>query len=323
MPIGTFPVRVQSIGKESEEIKSYILADPSGEPLPEYLAGAHVDVYLENGLIRQFSLCGSDADRRHYRIGVLREVAGAGGSEYFFKHVKVGDMLTISEPKNLFKLSPDAQRHLLIAGGIGITPILSMIYQLERQNADYVIHYCARSLQAAAFRQDLKSLVPPNQLNFHFDGGDPKFGLDLKAILGAVIPGTHLYYCGPPSLMAAANAGSSHWPEGTVHCEHFSADSLDKSKIDASPGNGEFQVRLASSGSEFTIPSNRSIVEVLRENGVFVDTSCEEGFCGTCLTRYLEGEPMHRDQILDDDDRDEYVLICCARSKTPRLLLDL
>ncbi len=323
MPLRTFPVQVQSVGYETEWIRSFTLSDPGGNPLPPFSAGAHIDVYLGNGLIRQYSLCNSDADQSHYRIAVLRESPGSGGSAYMFDQVQVGDLLTVSEPKNLFKLAADAEHHLLIAGGIGITPILSMVQTLKREQASFVAHYCTRTPEDAAFRQELNDLVQQDRLIFHFDGGIPRNGIKLETVLSSVSTGTHLYYCGPPGLMAAAKAGSAHWPEGTVHCEHFSADSLEISTDDLNTGSGEFLVRVARSGAEFTVPSDKSIVEVLRENGIAVDTSCEEGFCGTCLTRYLDGEPEHRDQILDEEDHEEYVLICCARSKTPALTLDL
>lgn len=323
MPLRTFPVQVQSVDHETDEIRSYVLSDPDDKPLPPFHAGAHIDVYLGNGLIRQYSLCSSDNDQSHYKIAVLRETPGTGGSAYFFDQVHVGDLLTISEPKNLFKLAANAKHHLLIAGGIGITPILSMVQTLEREQANYVVHYCTRTPGGTAFRQELENQVQQGQLNLHFDGGNPENGINLNAVLNSVSAGTHLYYCGPPGLMEAAKTGSAHWPEGTVHCEHFSADSLEASPDDLSTGSGEFRVRIARSGTTFTVPAHKSIVDVLRENGICVDTSCEEGFCGTCLTRYLEGEPEHRDQILDEEDHEQYVLICCARSKTPELVLDL
>ena len=323
---GVFDVQVQSIGSETKAIRSYVLAHPERHSLPEFSAGAHIDVHLENGLIRQYSLCSCDADPSHYRIGVLRESPGTGGSEYLFDQVQVGDRLKISAPKNLFKLVPEAKHHLLIAGGIGITPLLSMVRKLERDKAKYTMHYCTRSPQDTAFREELQGLVHHGRLEFHFDGGNPEYGLDLQAALDNVPEGTHLYYCGPPGLMDAARKASCHWPTGTVHYEYFSTDSLDSLDVNARNDRAsakEFQIRVASSGESLTVLPHQTIVDVLRDNGYVVDTSCEEGICGTCLTRYLDGEPEHHDQILDESDRETYLTICCARSKTPELVLDL
>ena len=318
-----FKVRVRTIHYEAEDIRSYVLMDPDGAQLPEFKAGAHIDLHLENGLIRQYSLCNSSWERRFYLIGVLLEHPGTGGSEYIFNNIQVGDLLEISEPKHLFKLSSNAQRHLLIAGGIGITPILSMAYTLEQEKADYVFHYCTRAPEKTAYREEVENLVRHGSLQFHFDGGNPENGLDLKVALQEYQDGTHLYYCGPAPMMKAASEASAHWPSGTVHFEYFSAEGLETATPDSREPDAEFQIRLASSGSVYTVPAHKTIVDVLMENGIFVDTSCEDGFCGTCLTRYLEGEPEHRDEILDDEDHEEYLLICCARSRSPELLLDL
>lgn len=316
-------VRVQQIRFEAIDTISLLLADPSGAVLPDYMAGAHVDVHLPNGLIRQFSLCGPAADKHSYLLGILKESHGSGGSEFIHNNIRAGDLLEISEPKNMFKLSSLAERHLLIGGGIGITPILSMVYALEQQEAEYALHYCSKSPERTAFRREVADAVQHGKLHFHFDGGNPKNGLNVKAALRDHADGTHLYCCGPEGLMNAVRDFSSHWPAGTVHFEYFSQDALPASESDDTAEDTEFRIRLAGSGQVLTVPSYKTIVDVLRENGVFVETSCEDGFCGTCLTRYLEGEPIHRDEVLDDEDQEEYVLICCARSKSPELVLDL
>ncbi len=323
MPLNKLQVRVQQVRYEAVDVISLLLVDPCGAELPDYAAGAHIDVHLPNGLIRQFSLCGTPTNKHSYLFGILKEDPGTGGSKFIHENIQVGDLLEISEPKNLFKLSSRAERHLLIGGGIGITPILSMSYVLEQQKAEYILHYCSRSPEKTAFREELVDVVRHGQLCFHFDGGNPENGLDIKTELRNYVTGTHLYCCGPQGMMNAVRDFSSHWPVGTVHFEYFTQDALPSKESDEITEDSEFQIKLASDDRVFTVPAHKSIVDVLRENGIFIETSCEDGFCGTCLTRYLEGQPDHRDEVLDDEDQEEYVLICCARSKSPELVLDL
>ena len=316
-------VRVDSIKSETTDILNYVLVDPDGGELPEFAAGSHIDVHLGNGLIRQYSICGPEWDRRSYPIGVLLEHPGTGGSQFMHNNIKVGDILEVSDPKHLFKLNPQAQRHLLIAGGIGVTPLLAMAYSLERAKADYVFHYCTKSPEVTAYMDEITGLVKHGGLHLHFDGGNPKNGLDLKAILREYSEGTHLYYCGPSGMMNAAAEACSHWPKGTVHYEVFSTEGIESTKPERIGEDDEFQIKVSSTGAVYSVPSYKTIVDVLRENGFDIDTSCEDGFCGTCLTRYLEGEPDHRDEVLDEEDHEEYLLICCARSHTPEIVLDL
>ena len=323
MPLKKLNVRVQAVVYQTVDIKSYVLVDPQGAALPEFSAGAHIDVHLQNGLIRQYSLCGSSLDRYVYKIGVLKEKSGAGGSEFMHECVQVGQLLEISEPKHMFRLNAQADRHLLVAGGIGVTPILSMLHILEREQSDYIFHYCTRAAESTAFRSDIDALVRHGKVYMHFDGGNPAHGLNLRETLKQHTVGTHLYCCGPKGMMEAVKSASNHWPDGTVHFEYFSQESLSTVGDDQIASRKDFQIQIASTGEMMTVPASKSIVDVLRENGVFVDTSCEEGYCGTCLTRYLAGEPEHRDEVLDDEDHEDYVLICCARSYSEVLVLDL
>ncbi len=323
MTTSLIKVRVQVIRYEAEDILSFELADPAEVLLPQFVPGAHIDVHLKPGLIRQFSISSSPKELNRYRIAVLREKPGTGGSKYMHNEVKAGSLLEISQPKNMFKLNSAASRHILIAGGIGITPILAMAYELEESKSNYTIHYCTRSPEKTAFRSEIMELVKHGALQFYFDGGNPQQGLDMKACLRDYEDGMHLYFCGPPGLMKAAQELSAHWPKNSVHFEHFYIEGVVRPDDSAREENREFQIRLASNNKVYTVPVEKSIVEVLRENGIWVDTSCEEGFCGTCLTRYLDGEPEHRDMVLEEDDHKDYVLICCARSKTPELVLDL
>jgi ferredoxin-NADP reductase len=313
---GQMRLRVRSITYLAEAINSYELVDPRGRDLPRFTAGAHVCLRL-GGLMRDYSLWNDPAERRRYCIAVLREADRDGVSARLHDTIRVGDLVEVSPPRNDFRLDAGAERYLLIAGGIGITPIMSMIAELRRRRADFQLHYCARSPEAAAFLEELALLAAQGRVHFHYDGGDPSRGLDVASVLREPRAGTHLYYCGPAPLMVAAAEAAKEWPVGTVHCEDFTAPPTGFDE------DQPFRVRLARSGVEYDVAAGETIVDVLRSHGIAVRTSCELGYCGTCLTRYLAGEPEHRDQMLKEHDRERYVLICCARSRTPTLELDL
>ena len=310
-------LRIRSITYLAEAINGYELVDPRGRDLPRFAAGAHID-FRFGDLVRQYSLCNDPTERRRYCIAVLREDTSRGGSRRLHDTVRVGDLVEVSMPRNNFPLESAVERHLLIAGGIGIAPIMSMIAELQRRRADFQLHYCTRSAARTAFRDDLALIAADGRVHFHYDGGDPARGLDIRAVLRDPPQGTHLYYCGPAGLMAAAAEATKGWPAGTVHCEYFTAPPA-ASVVEDKP----FRVRLAKRGVEYEIPVGQTIVGVLRRHGIAVPTSCELGYCGACVTRYLAGEPDHRDQVLREYGRGRFVLICCARSKTPVLHLDL
>jgi ferredoxin-NADP reductase len=310
-------LRIRSITYLAEAINGYELVDPRGRDLPRFAAGAHIDLRFGD-LVRQYSLCNDPAERRRYCIAVLREDTSRGGSRRLHDTVRVGDLVEVSMPRNNFPLESAVERHLLIAGGIGIAPIMSMIAELQRRRADFQLHYCTRSAARTAFRDDLALIAADGRVHFHYDGGDPARGLDIRAVLRDPPQGTHLYYCGPAGLMAAAAEATKGWPAGTVHCEYFTAPPA-ASVVEDKP----FRVRLAKRGVEYEIPVGQTIVGVLRRHGIAVPTSCELGYCGACVTRYLAGEPDHRDQVLREYGRGRFVLICCARSKTPVLHLDI
>jgi ferredoxin-NADP reductase len=310
-------LRVRSITYLAEAINGYELVDPRGRDLPRFAAGAHVDLRFGD-FVRQYSLCNDPAERRRYCIAVLREEASRGGSRYVHDTIRIGDLIEVSMPRNNFPLESEAEQHLLIAGGIGIAPIMSMIAELQRRRADFQLHYCTRSAARTAFGDDLAPIAADGRVHFHYDGGDPARSLDIGALLRDPPAGAHLYYCGPAGLMAAAAEATKGWPAGTVHCEFFTAPPA-ASVVEDKP----FRVRLAKRGVEYEIPVGQTIVGVLRRHGIVVPTSCELGYCGACVTRYLAGEPDHRDQVLREYGRGRFVLICCARSKTPVLDLDL
>ena len=204
---------------------------------------------------------------------------------------------------------------------------MAMIYQLRRAGAAFQLHYCTRSPARTAFKSEITSLAADhNNVIFHYDGGVPANGLNIRRLLAEHRPGIHLYACGPAGFIAAVRAGATHWPKSDVHFELFtslSAETVTREGSASTGGRRGFRIKLASSGIILNVPDDKSIVQVLREHGVDVATSCETGLCGTCRTRYLEGEPEHRDYLLDDHERREYVLICCARSRSSLLVLDL
>jgi ferredoxin-NADP reductase len=313
-------LRVRSISWLAEDINAYELVDPHGHDLPRFDAGAHIGVRLGDDLWRDYSLWNDPAERRHYCIAVLREAAGEA-SRHMHDEVRVGDLVEVSLPRNHFPLAEDAARHLLLAGGIGITPIMAMIAELRRRHAEFTLHYCTRAPERTAFREELGVLAALGRVHFHYDGGDPAKGLDIAALLRDPQPGTHLYYCGPAGMMAAASAAAADWPSGSVHCEYFEGPgAAAPARLD---DDRPFRVRLVKSGGEYEIPAGATILNVLRQAGVETRSSCELGYCAACLTRYLAGEVEHRDPILGDAARRTHLLICCSRARSAVLELDL
>ena len=211
-------LRIRSITYLATRINGYELVDPDGNDLPSFNAGAHISVRLSEEIVRDFSLWNDPAEQKRYCIAVLRE---GPASSQLHEEVKVGNLIEGSMPRNNFPLATEAERHLMIAGGIGITPIMAMIAELRRRRAEFHLHYCTRSPEDTAFLDDLAVLAAQGRVQFHHDGGDPANGLDIAAMLREPQPGTHLYYCGPAGMMAAAAAASAHWSTGTVHFEFF------------------------------------------------------------------------------------------------------
>jgi vanillate O-demethylase ferredoxin subunit len=314
---------VRQIRFEAIGINSYELVDPDGAELPAWDAGSHLDIHLPDGLIRQYSLCGDPADRRRYMIAVLKDENGRGGSRLLHETLQVQHIVNVSLPRNNFAIVPNAERFILIGGGIGITPLKAMAHELIASRRAFTLYYCAKGPQYAAFRDELGSL---SSSNFHYDGGDPSQGLDIAGLLKDHAEATHLYYCGPAGLMAACARASAHWPQGTVHSEHFKAPVL---AVAAGPfetaelASDNFSVEIASTGAVFDIPVDRSIVEVLGDAGIVIETSCVSGLCGTCKVKYSSGTVDHRDFILSDEEREDHLTTCVSRATSARLVLDL
>lgn len=314
-------VRVARKAQEALDIVTLELVAVDGKALPAFSAGSHVDVQLPGGITRQYSLCNDPKETHRYLIGVLRDPATRGGSAAVHDSVKEGDVLQISTPKNHFPLVHDAKQHLLLAGGIGVTPILCMAERLAITGAPFEMHYATRAPERTAFRARIAAASFADRVHFHHDNGDTAQKLDLTALLASPQADTHLYVCGPKGYMDAVlgTARAAGWPESQLHYEFFGAE-VAKSDSDAG-----FEIKLASSGRIIMVPKDQTVTQALAAAGVEVMVSCEQGVCGTCLTRVLEGMPDHKDSYLTPEEQaaNDQFTPCCSRSKTPRLVLDL
>ena len=321
MSESTLTVRVTQRKREALDIDTFELCDVDGKPLPPFSAGSHIDVHLPNGMTRQYSLCNDPTESHRYLIGVLRDPGSRGGSVAMHDAVNEGDVLRISAPRNHFPLVHEAKRSVLVAGGIGITPILCMAERLAVAGAPFELHYCTRSRERTAFHGRIAASPFAACAQFHFDDGPAEQKLDLPRLTAAPQAGEHLYVCGPKGFMdtVLGAARARGWPESQIHYEFFNADLLPIGGEDA------FDVKLASSGRIVAVPKDRTVVQALAGAGVDVPVSCEQGVCGTCLTRVLEGIPDHRDLYLTPEEQaaNDQFTPCCSRSKTPLLVLDL
>ena len=315
-------VRVSRITRETAEISAYELTHPWGRPLPPYDAGAHIDLRVPGGFMRQYSLARAGHQGQHcssYLIGVKREAAGRGGSAALHGRVRVGDLLAISAPRNTFALHAGAQRHLLLAGGIGLTPMLAMAQQLLRQGADFTLCVFARSREHLAFGQALADPALAPHVRLHFDSAADDQKIDLAELLAVRAPGCHMYMCGPEGFMGAVQAASAHWPDGCVHLEYFAAPQ------GAGDGgsNEAFTLVLARRGVSVAVPPDQTAAQALHDLGLDVPTSCEQGICGTCVVGYAGGEPEHRDFCLSATERKYKIALCCSRAKSGPITIDL
>jgi ferredoxin-NADP reductase len=292
------------------------LRDPSGAELPAWAPGAHVDLKLREGLVRQYSLCGDPNDRSVWRVAVLREPQGRGGSEHVHAALTEGSEIEVRGPRNNFELV-DSPKYLFVAGGIGITPILPMLTAAEAAGADWELHYGGRSRRSMAFLEALEDATG-NRVTLH---PQDEVGLiDLPTILGTPRPETLVYTCGPEPLLKAVEQHCAAWPEGSLHLERFSPKEQGEPVLAES-----FEVELATSGLTLTVPPDRSILEVVEEAGIPVLSSCQEGTCGTCETPVLEGEVDHRDSLLTPAEQaaNDTMFICVSRAACPKLVLEL
>lgn len=311
------PLRVAAITDVAEGIRSFELVQPDGSELPEFTPGSHVKVQTPNGLLRKYSLCNDPAERHRYVIAVKRDDAGQGGSVSMHTDVQVGDTLPTSVPDNAFPLVQNAPSYVFIAGGIGITPILSMIRSFgELPPAPWKLYYLTRSAETTGFLKELKDPALKRNVVIHHDEGDAGNAYDLWPVLEKPNAG-HVYCCGPKGLMEAVRDMSGHWSRKNIHFESFNEGGGVK------PDDKPFQVKLARSGQEFQVPVGKSILSVLREHGCQVASSCESGTCGTCRTALLEGEADHRDMVLYPEEMESQIMVCVSRAKGDRLVIDL
>jgi vanillate O-demethylase ferredoxin subunit len=314
---------VSEVLQATARIRRFVLRHPQGDALPAFEAGAHLDVSIPLATgelaVRSYSIASSPADRSHYLLGVLREDAGKGGSAAMHGRVQAGQLLTCSLPKNHFPLVPESPHYLLVAGGIGITPILSMVHVLAAQARTFSIHYCVRSADDAAFVDELKALAG-DKLTLHCDGGDPTRGVDLDLLLSNAPAGADVYVCGPRGLNEAVigAARRAHWPDERIHFEFFGA---------AAPADGDaaFRVVLQQSGQTVEVASDESILDALIREGVEPIYDCKRGECGLCATTVIEGEVDHRDYVLSSDDKTsrKQMCVCVSRARCGDLTLDL
>lgn len=315
-------VRVAARAQAAADIVRLDLVAADGGDLPAFSAGAHVDLFLENGLTRQYSLCNDPADRGRYRIAVLREAASRGGSAYVHEALAEGAVLRIGPPRNLFALDETADEHLLFAGGVGVTPILAMAKRLHALKHPFTLHYCARDRSRAAFLDELAAAPFADRVRLAFDA-EPDTRLDLDAALADPRPGRRLYVCGPGGFMSHVidGARARGWRDDQIRKEHFAAAPAPADEGQDQP----FELVIASSGQVVPVAAGQTAAQALEAAGVFVPLSCEQGVCGTCLTRVIDGQPDHRDAFQTEAERaaNDQFTPCCSRARSPRLVLDL
>jgi ferredoxin-NADP reductase len=311
------------VDRRSTGVEGVVVLDlcaPSGGELPGWSPGAHVDLLLPGGMVRQYSLCGDPADRGVWRIAVLREPDSRGGSAHVHESLDKGDEVAVRGPRNHFPLE-DSPRYLFIAGGIGITPILPMLRAAEATGAEWELHYGGRSRRSMAFLEALEDVTSQgagSRVTLH---PQDEVGLiDLDGILGTPRPDTLVYCCGPGPLLDAVEQRCAGWPAGSLHVERFAPKDVGEPVL-----TGSFEVELALSGLSLTVPPEKSVLQVVEEAGVGVLSSCQEGTCGTCETAVLSGEVDHRDSLLTPAEQaaNDTMFICVSRAACPKLVLEL
>jgi vanillate O-demethylase ferredoxin subunit len=311
--------RIAKRSVEAEGIIALDLVSTDRGELPPFSAGSHIDLEIAPGLIRQYSLCNTTTDRSHYQIAILRDPASRGGSIAVHERMQEGDLVRIGAPRNHFPLHQTVGTSILLAGGIGITPLLCMAERLEMTNGRFRLHYCARAPERAAFRDRIATSPIGRHTRFHFDSEGESARLDAVATFVAMGDEDHAYVCGPSGFIdwiesAAQTAG---FPSERLHREYFSASAVEVPE----GGNHSFEVTIASTGRVITVGAGESVVEALRLVGIELPTSCDQGVCGTCITRIIEGTPDHRDLLGLTGDTE--FAPCCSRARGEMLVLDL
>ncbi|HKU87856.1 MAG TPA: PDR/VanB family oxidoreductase [Casimicrobiaceae bacterium] len=311
------PLTVARTAHAAVGIHVFELVASGGQELPPFTPGAHVTVRAPNGQLRKYSLANDCGERHRYVIAVKREAAGRGGSASLVDDCGQGALLACSAPQNDFELSEKAKEFLFIAGGIGITPIMSMVRHLALRDARrFKLHYLTRLPEETAFLDELRAPPFSASVAIHHDGGDPGRSFDLWPLFERP-RALHVYCCGPRAMLQAVRDMSGHWSTSTIHIESFAdAGTL------AVPEDRPFRVRLARSGTTVDVGARQSILEALREHGLDVPSSCESGTCGTCRTRLLAGDVDHRDLVLSDAEHADNIMVCVSRARSPEIVID-
>lgn len=286
--------------------------------LPKVEAGAHIDVHLPNGMVRQYSLCQNPNDEGKFRLGILRDPESRGGSISAFNEIKDGMQIQVSEPKNLFPLLK-AKHSVLIGGGIGITPLITMAYQLAHEGESFELHYCGASPEKCAFVDEIKNGELAQYTTFHFKSEGASHRAFFESAIKDIDLESHIYTCGPVGFMDwVINLATTHdFPEQQIHKEYF--------QVETDTSGDSFEVVAERSGKIIMVEAGETILQALAKEGIDIEMSCEQGVCGTCMCDVIEGEPDHRDVYFTDEEKasNEQILVCCSRSKTPRLVLDI
>ncbi|MFA3119016.1 PDR/VanB family oxidoreductase [Acinetobacter pittii] len=286
--------------------------------LPKVEAGAHIDVHLPNGMVRQYSLCQNPNDEGKFRLGILRDPESRGGSISAFDEIKDGMQIQVSEPKNLFPLLK-AKHSVLIGGGIGITPLITMAYQLAHEGESFELHYCGASPEKCAFVDEIKNGELAKHTTFHFKSEGASHRAFFESAIKDIDLESHIYTCGPVGFMDwVINLATTHdFPEQQIHKEYF--------QVETDTSGDSFEVVAERSGKIIMVEAGETILQALAKEGIDIEMSCEQGVCGTCMCDVIEGEPDHRDVYFTDEEKasNEQILVCCSRSKTSRLVLDI
>jgi vanillate O-demethylase ferredoxin subunit len=306
---------IRAIRWEAEGINSYVIEPVGGGILPQFGPGAHIDVQLKPGLSRSYSLVNDPAIRGYYEIAVHHAIEGRGGSSHIHQEWRVGETVEISEPKNNFPMVEDAVHTVLIAGGIGVTPMLPMIARLEKLGRSWELHYVAATPARAAYVDRLEQYENAHIVYDSVLGGQR---LDLASICAAAPPEAHLYCCGPSGMLDAFVATNAARPQGHAHIEYFSADTEIAT-------DGGYVLELARSGKTVAVAEGETMLDALLAAGVDIGFACAEGVCGTCEVKVLDGVPDHRDHFLTEEEKaaNRAIMVCCSGSKTANLVLDI
>lgn len=309
---------IRDVRRETDRVVVYELADPDDWELPPFTPGAHLDVFLGDRVVRQYSLCGSASERTRYRIAVQAEHDGRGGSTGIHARWSVGDVVPVSLPRNTFPLDPDAPRHVFVAGGIGITPFLPMMDALAGAGADFRLHYATRTPEDTPFRDLLAAPPFADRVSLHHSRTARPNRLDVAALVSGLSPEDAIYACGPRALIEAVFAQARAAGLENVRAEQFTTDE----RI-VPHGEAAYTVELARSGRTVEVLPGQAMIDAIREAGVEIDSSCQAGVCTSCKTRYLSGTPIHKDLVMSAEDRRSYITPCVSTIAGTHLVLDL